>query len=82
MTRHDTAARVADVINRPISAAELREALERPLSDHEREEIRALARWFCRRYPTPRERLAYARQAYRRWQATAVRARPPFEPPR
>lgn len=80
MTRHEAAARIAHLIDRPISAAELREALERPLPDHEREEIRALSRWFCRRYPTPRERLAYARQAYRRWQATAGRARSPIEP--
>jgi hypothetical protein len=74
MTRHHDAARIARLIDRRVSAAELREALERPLPDHEREEIRALSRWFCRRYPTPRERLAYVRQAYRRWQAAAGRA--------
>ena len=26
-----------------------------------------LIAWFMRRYPTPEERLAYARRAYRRW---------------
>jgi hypothetical protein len=24
-------------------------------------------KWFCKRYPTPGERLAYARRAYARW---------------
>jgi hypothetical protein len=74
MTRDEAAARIGHLVDRPVSATELREALERPLPDHERDEILALSRWFCRRYPTPRERLAYVRQAYRRWQATAGRA--------
>ncbi len=33
------------------------------------DESRSLIRWFRRRYPTPAERLAYARRAYSRWQA-------------
>ena len=67
MIRDDAAARVAHLIDRPVSAAELREALETPLGDAECDEILALSRWFCRRYPTPLERLANVRQAYRRW---------------
>jgi hypothetical protein len=82
MTPHEAATRIAHLIDRPVSAAELREALERPLPDNEREEIRALSRWFCRRYPTPLERLAYLRQAYRRWQATAGRGLQSIEPQR
>lgn len=42
-----------------------------PLTDDEREETLALVAWFTRRYPTPAERLAWARRAYRRWTAGA-----------
>ena len=82
MTRQEAAARVSHLVNRPVSPAELREATERPLTDHEREEILALSRWFCRRYATPLERLAYVRQAYRRWQRSAGRALQAIEPRR
>ena len=40
-----------------------------PIGDDEREEVRSLVRWFKGRYPTPAERLAYARRAYARWLA-------------
>ena len=40
------------------------------VSDEQREEILALVDWFCRRYPTGAERLAYVRRAYRRWTAS------------
>jgi len=46
-----------------------------PASEAEREEILALRAWFCRRYPTPLERLAYVRRAYARWQRTLAAAR-------
>lgn len=36
-------------------------------TDEELSETRALIEWFTRRYPTPAERLAYARRAYARW---------------
>jgi hypothetical protein len=51
---------------------EARAALAVPLGEAEEEETRSLIRWFRRRYPTPADRLAYARRAYRRW--TAARA--------
>jgi hypothetical protein len=54
---------------RRLTDDEVREALATPLSDSERDESLSLIRWFRRRYPTPRERLAYARRAYRRWSA-------------
>jgi hypothetical protein len=56
------------LVDRRVSRAELREALDAPLSDAEREEILTLKRWFTRRYPTGAERLAYVRRAYARWQ--------------
>jgi hypothetical protein len=64
----ETRDRISRLVDRRVSSAELREALEAPLSDAEREEILALARWFTRRYPTGAARLAYVRRAYARWQ--------------
>ena len=68
MTREDVAARVARLVDRRVSVDEFREALARPLTDQERDDALALSRWFCGRYKTPIERLAYVRQAYKRWQ--------------
>lgn len=75
MTWQEAAGRVAHLVDRRVSPTELREAIERPLTDEEREQILSLSRWFCRRYPTPLERLAYVRQAYRRWRRAAESAR-------
>ena len=52
---------------RPLS--ELRERWTREIGSEELAESVALIDWFCRRYPTPEERLRYARRAYRRWKA-------------
>jgi hypothetical protein len=62
-------ARVHALAERQLSPEEVRAALAMPLGELEEEESRALIRWFRRRYPTPAERLAYLRRAYRRWQA-------------
>ena len=56
--------------DRRLGPDEVRAYLDAPVSDFEREEVLALVRWFCRRYPTPAERLAYARRAYTRWMAS------------
>lgn len=49
-------------------SAEEREAYEQsPITPEERENTLELIDWFLRRYPTPLERLAYARRAARRW---------------
>jgi len=64
---------LAALAERRLTAEEVREALATPLSDAEREESLSLIRWFRRRYPTPGERLAYARRAYRRWTAAQGR---------
>ncbi|MGH9390020.1 MAG: hypothetical protein ACRD1Z_10420 [Vicinamibacteria bacterium] len=58
---------------RRLSREEVEAALRTPVSDSEREEILALVAWFRRRYPTPLERLAYVRRAYRRWRRTLER---------
>jgi hypothetical protein len=62
-------ARVRALSERVLSPEEVRTALAVPLGAAEEEEARSLIRWFRRRYPTPAERLAYARRAYRRWRA-------------
>jgi hypothetical protein len=56
--------------DRVLSSEDARAYLAAPMADAERESIRELAGWFCRRYPTPLERLAYVRRAYARWQRT------------
>jgi hypothetical protein len=67
-------ARVRALCERTLSPEEVRAALAIPLGAAEEEESRSLIRWFRRRYPTPAERLAYARRAYRRW--SSARPRP------
>jgi len=65
-------ARIRAITERTLSAEEFRAALAVPLGEAEEEEARALIRWFRRRYPTPADRLAYARRAYRRWTASRI----------
>ena len=40
------------------------------------EESRSLIEWFQRRYPTPRERLAYVRRKYAEWTRKPVSITP------
>jgi hypothetical protein len=60
-------ARIRALSERTLTAEEVRAALAVPIGEAEAEETRSLIRWFRRRYPTPADRLAYARRAYRRW---------------
>ena len=70
----ETLARIRTLAERTLTADEVRAALAIPLGADEEAEARALIRWFCRRYATPAERLAYVRRAYRRWmKASSVR---------
>jgi hypothetical protein len=64
-------ARLRALAERQLSPDEFRAALAQPLGAAEEDESRSLIRWFRRRYPTPAARLAYTRQAYRRWRAAA-----------
>ena len=65
-------ARVQALSERVLDAEEFRAALAFPLGAAEEEEARSLIRWFQRRYPTPADRLAYVRRAYRRWTAKRI----------
>jgi hypothetical protein len=62
-------------LDRAVTPAELREALERPISTAERDEVASLCRWFTTRYPSPEARLAYVRQAYARWTRLSLTSR-------
>ncbi len=64
--------------DRQLTPEEFRAYELAPMSTSEREGTLALVAWFCRRYPTPAERLAYVRRAYARWR----RSRPLGSPPR
>ncbi len=69
----ETRERLAALAERRLTPDQVRAAMAVPLSDSERDESLSLIRWFRRRYPTPIERLAYARRAYRRWSAAQGR---------
>jgi hypothetical protein len=69
-----TLARIEALTSRTLSADDARAWLDAPIDDDEREQVVSLIRWFRRRYPTPAERLAYARIAYVRWRRATERA--------
>lgn len=63
----DLLARLAAERDRELTLGEAQRYLQAPIDDEERAAVLDLVRWFRRRYPTPAERLAYVRRAYRRW---------------
>ena len=69
-----TRERVRALSERRLSPEEVRAALAVPLGEDEEDESRSLIRWFRRRYPTPGDRLAYIRRAYRRWASEQTEA--------
>ena len=75
MTRDEIAARARALDERELTPEEFDRLVERALADtHEIQERAALVEWFMRRYPTPRERLAYARRKYRQLVESPLRA--------
>jgi hypothetical protein len=70
-------ASLSDLVNRRVTADEVRRAMTRTIPSDERDEVLALIRWFTTRYPTPEERLEYVRIAYARWVNCAVSAKTP-----
>ena len=59
--------RVREIAERRLTAAEFDAYVHAPMGDAERQEILASVAWFKKRYPTPAERLAAARNAVRQW---------------
>jgi hypothetical protein len=70
-------ARLAAERERELTLEEAQRYLEAPIDEDERASTLELARWFCRRYPTPAERLAYVRRAFRRWMSSRGEPGPP-----
>ncbi len=68
-----TLARIREFSDRELSAAEVEAGLRIPIGTEERAGVLSLVGWFRRRYPSPAERLAYVRRAYRRWMANQQR---------
>ena len=65
---------------RPLAPEEFERRLAEALSEldrGERENIDSLLVWFRRRYPTPKERLAYSRKRYEAWLRAADYAKRP-----
>jgi hypothetical protein len=69
----DELARVRALSERRLTPGEWTAYVTQPVRAEEREETESLLAWFARRYPTPADRLRYARQAYRRWCLAAIK---------
>ena len=67
MRRSYIAPEIAHLVEEPLSPEEFDRRVSAPHSVEESDEIAALIRWFTRRYPTPKERLAYARRKFAEW---------------
>ena len=59
-----------------LSVCDFDRRVSAPLRDDEVESVVELVRWFTRRYPTVKERLAYVRRKHAEWQRpVAIRPR-------
>jgi hypothetical protein len=65
--------RIAAAIDRAVTREEIQNALSQEIPLSEREEVKALVRWFTTRYPTAEARLDYVRRAHARWRRSRVR---------
>jgi len=60
----------------PLAAEDFEQRLALALAEEEEiERARELIAWFMRRYPTVRERLAYARRKYAEWTTPPLKSR-------
>lgn len=65
----------------PLERAEFERRVALALAeDEEIQRLGELIDWFSRRYPTAKERLAYARRKYEEWTRTPVAITPPKPP--
>jgi hypothetical protein len=58
---------IADLVEKRLSPEEFERRVATPLTAEEAADLADLIRWFTRRYPTPKERLAYARRKFAEW---------------
>ena len=67
MPRDYIAPAIASLVEESLSIDEFDRRVAAPMDADEAAEIRDLIIWFTRRYPTPKERLAYARRKFAEW---------------
>ena len=67
MSREYASPELSNLIAARLSPEEFERRVRTPLSDAEAQEIAELIDWFSRRYPTAKERLAYARRKFRQY---------------
>lgn len=65
MNRDALSPSVRELSERSLTVDEFNAWVNAPMSPHEREELLSLIAWFCRRYPTPLERLDASRRMTR-----------------
>lgn len=68
MSREYASPELANLIAARLSPEECDRRVRTPLTEAEAQEIAELVSWFSRRYPTAKERLAYARRKLRQYQ--------------
>jgi len=69
MSREYASPELANLIAARLSPEEFDRRARAPLTDAEAQEIAELVAWFSRRYPSAKERLAYARRKLRQYSA-------------
>ena len=67
MPRDYVAREIAHLVDRRLPVDEFERRIAAPITDQELEETADLVRWFTRRYPTPKDRLRYARRKFEEW---------------
>lgn len=72
---------IAQLDNEPLSPAEWARLAAIPITEEELAETRELIRWFKRRYPTAKERLAYVRRKYAEFTRQPISIRPASDSP-
>jgi hypothetical protein len=67
MRRSYLAPEIAHLVEAPLSPEEFDRRVSTPMTEEEAADLADLIRWFTRRYPTPKDRLAYARRKFAEW---------------
>lgn len=67
--RPEDIGRVQALSERRLTPEEWHAYVDQPMTPDEEQQAGELLAWFARRYPTPAERLRYARRAYARWRS-------------
>jgi hypothetical protein len=74
VSREFASPELANLIARRLSPEEFERRARAPLTEGEAQDIAELHAWFSRRYPTAKERLAYARRKLRQYGGVDVEA--------